>query len=75
MIQAAVIAVGGFLVALVVVRLAVPLTAAFLPQISLQIMPDAVVRVGSITVLVALAASMLPVRKLVRVDPVYAFRN
>ncbi len=75
MVQATVIAVGGFLVAVAVVWLAVPLTAAFLPQISLQIMPDAVARVGAIAVLVALAASMLPVRKLVRIDPVYAFRN
>ncbi len=74
MIQAAVITLGGFILALLFVRLAVPATAAFVPQVTLQVMPDAVVRVGSIAVFVAVLSSMLPVRKLVRVDPVFAFK-
>ncbi len=75
MIQAAVIAFGGFLLALVFVRLAVPVTAALVPQVSLQVLPSAVLRVGSIALVVAVLASMLPVRKLVRVDPMLAFRS
>jgi putative ABC transport system permease protein len=75
MFQAVVIALGGFVLALAFVRLAVPVTAAFVPQVTLQVIPDAVLRVGVIAVFVAALSSMLPVRKLVRVDPVLAFKN
>ena len=75
MVQAAIIATGGFGVALGVLMLAVPVTAALVPQVSLQVMPAAVLRVGLVAAVAAGLASMLPVRKLVGVDPANAFRS
>jgi putative ABC transport system ATP-binding protein len=69
MVQAAVIATGGFSLAVAVVWLAVPITAAFVPQVTLQVIPEALFRVGLIALGVAVLSSMLPVRKLVRVEP------
>jgi putative ABC transport system permease protein len=75
MVQAAFIAFMGFLLAVAFVLLAAPLTAAFLPQVTLHITLEALFRVGLSALLVALLSAVVPVRKVVRVDPIYAFRD
>ena len=75
MVQAVWIALLGFLLATALVFLAVPLTASFVPQVTLQVTPNALMRVGLAAIAVALISSIIPVRKLVRLDPMSAFKN
>ena len=75
LIQAGVVAAGGVVLAIGTVSLAVPLTASFLPQVTLQIAPDALLNVGLIAMGVGLASSFLSVRKLTMVDPLSAFKG
>jgi len=75
LIQAGVVAAGGIVLAIGIVSLAVPLTASFLPQVTLEVMPDALLRIGLIALVVALGSSILSVRKLATVDPLSAFQR
>lgn len=75
MVQAGSMAVLGFLVATLLVFIATPLTAHFVPQVTLQVSPSALLRVLVAALLVALLACVLPVRRVVRVDPLTAFRR
>lgn len=75
MVQAVWIASLGFALATVLVFMAGPLTATFVPQVTLQVTPDALLRVGVAAIIVALISSIIPVRRLVRLDPMTAFRN
>jgi putative ABC transport system permease protein len=75
MAQAGAMAVLGFLLATSLVFIATPLTAHFVPQVTLQVSPDALLRVFVATLVVALLACVIPVRRVVRVDPLSAFRG
>jgi len=75
LLQAIVLAAGGLVLAVGLVEVAVPLTASLVPQVTLRVIPAALVRAGAIAVAVALLSSILSVRRLTMVDPVTAFRG
>ncbi len=75
MFQVGCITVLAFLLAAGLVSLAVPLTEWLVPQITLSVTTEALLRVGAAAVAVSLAASVIPVRKVVGVDPVSAFHE
>jgi putative ABC transport system permease protein len=75
MAQAGSLAVLGFLLAASLVFIATPLTAHFVPQVTLQVLPEALVRVFVAALAVALLACVIPVRRVVRVEPLSAFRG
>ncbi len=75
MFQVGCITVLAFLLAAGLVSLAVPLTEWLVPQITLSVTAEALLRVGAAAVAVSLAASVMPVRKVVGVDPVSAFHE
>lgn len=73
-IQTSAIVLLGFLLASVVVLTATPITEHFVPQVTLHITTDALLRGGLAAMLVALLACVVPVRRVVSVDPMSAFR-
>lgn len=75
MMQAGCVALLGFTLAVSLVFLAIPITASWVPQVTLLVTAEALLRVGYTALFVALLASILPVRKVVRVDPMIAFSN
>jgi len=74
-LQATCIATAGVALAILLAYAAVPITNAFVPQISLQITASALVRVSVLAVIVAVLASLISVRQVVRVDPLTAFQQ
>lgn len=75
MAQAVWISSLGFLFAVALVSLTVPLAASFIPQVTLLVTGEALLRVGLIAFVVAIVASIIPARNTVRIDPVSAFAN
>jgi putative ABC transport system permease protein len=75
MIQAAWLALLGFMLAAVLVFLAIPITASFVPQVTLHVTTEALVRVGIVALFVALLSLTLTARKVLSVDPMTAFRT
>ena len=73
--QAMCIVVLGFLLGSALVYLADPLAATFAPQISLQVTRDALFRLGTAAILVAVISSIIPVRQFTKLDPAAAFRD
>ena len=65
----------AFMLATCLVLVAVPLTAWLVPQVTLSLTAEALLRVGVTAVAVSIAASVLPIRKVVGVDPVSAFHE
>ncbi len=75
MVQALVIGLLAFALAVAVVSLAVPTTHALVPKISLAVTADSLWRTGVTAVLVSLVAAVVPVRRVLSVDPVSAFHQ
>lgn len=75
MLQVGCITLAALLLAAGLVLLADPLTAWLVPQVSLSLIPEALLRLGAVALVVGLAASVIPVRRVVRVDPVSAFHE
>jgi len=75
MAQVSAITAAALAVAVALVLAAEPLTDWLVPQISLSLIPEAVARVGAVALLVSVAASVLPIRRVVRVDPAASFRS
>ncbi len=75
MVQALAIGLLAFALAVSVVYLAVPVTQALVPKISLAVTSDALLRTGSTALIVSLVASFIPVRRVLSVDPVSAFHQ
>jgi putative ABC transport system permease protein len=75
MAQAACIALLGFVIATIIVFLAVPATAAFVPQVTLSVRPEALLKIGATALVVAVVAAVAPARSVMRVDPVLAFKE
>ena len=46
-----------------------------MPKVSLAVTGDALIRTGSTALLVSLIASLVPVRRVLAVDPVTAFQQ
>lgn len=74
MMQASAMALLGFLLATGLVLLATPITAYFVPQVTLHVTPETLLRVFLAALVVAVLACVVPVRRVVRVDPLSAFR-
>lgn len=72
--QTACIAALGFLVAASLVAIASPLTEAFVPQVTLAITAAALARVGLIVLVVTIVATIVPLRRVMRVDPAASFQ-
>lgn len=75
LVQAVCIAALGFLIATAVAFAAVPAIEALLPIVALTITPNALAKLAGIAVGVAILASLIPARQIVRVDPVSAFQG
>ncbi len=73
--QALIIGGLAFILSLALMAAAMPLTAVLAPKISLAITADAVMRVGATALAVSLVAAVIPVRRIVSVDPVTAFQQ
>lgn len=71
------LSIGGlaFALALALMAAAVPLTAALAPEISVAITGASVLRAGVTALVVSLVAAVIPVRRVVSVDPVTAFQQ
>ncbi len=73
MTQATWLAFLGFIMATAMVWLAVPITASFVPQVTLHVTPLGLFRIGFTALLVALISCIIPVRRMLGIDPVHAF--
>ncbi len=71
--QAALVTVAAVVFATLLTLLAIPLTSALVPQVTLLLTTKAVARVATIGVLVAVIASLVSARQITRVDPLSAF--
>lgn len=74
LVQTSWIAALGFLLAVSFVLVAIPLTATFVPQVTLEITGPALLRVGLCALFVTIVATIIPLRKVMRVDPATAFQ-
>ena len=75
MAQALVIGMAAYALAVALIYLAIPLTAAFLPKISLGMTNEALLRAGITALTASLLAAIIPVRRVLGVDPVSAFQQ
>jgi putative ABC transport system permease protein len=75
MLQALAIGTLAFLLAVGLMLVAIPLTEWLIPKVSLAITTDALIRTGSTAMVVSLLASVIPVRRVLAVDPVTAFQQ
>ncbi len=73
--QATAISLISVLVAVFLASILVPLTDAFVPQVTLRVTAGAIERIAILGVAVALVASLVPVRRIARADPVTAFHG
>ncbi len=73
LVQTSWIALLGFLLAVSLILVAIPLTATFVPQVTLEITGPALLRVGLCALFVTLVATIIPLRRVMRVDPATAF--
>lgn len=73
--QASCLAITGLVIALVLVYAAIPLTNSFAPEITLQITGSSLLRLSLVTILVAILASLIPVRQVMKIDPLLAFQR
>jgi putative ABC transport system permease protein len=74
LVQTCWIAMLGFFLAISLVLVAVPLTATFVPQVTLEITLAALARVGLIALVATFVATIVPLRRVMRVDPASAFQ-
>jgi len=75
MVQALIIGILAFALAVLVMLIAMPLVEILAPKISLGLTKEALMRTGLIAVIVSLLASIIPVRRVLAVDPVTAFQQ
>ena len=73
--QALVIGSLAFALAVALIQLAIPLTGALMPEVSLGMTGEALIRTGATALLASLLAAIIPVRRVLGVDPVSAFKQ
>jgi putative ABC transport system permease protein len=73
--QAAVIAIASLVLAVLLAVTTMPLIAAAVPQLTLELTGASVMRVTVVGIGVALLAALLPARQIARVDPLSAFHG
>lgn len=74
-VQAVSVSIAGVILATVLAMTLIPLTGKFLPQVTLSLTLNAIVRTAIASVVIALLASFASARQLIRVDPVSAFQG
>ncbi len=75
LLQALIITLASILLATGLAWIAVPLVPVLIPEVTLELTLSSVARIAAIGVLVALAASLVPARKIAQVDPLSAFQE
>ena len=75
LLQALAIGLLAYALAVALIYLAVPLVGMLSPKISLGVTTAALIRSGSTAVVVSLIAAIIPVRRVLSVDPVSAFQQ
>ena len=75
MLQALVIGLAAYALAVGLIYLAIPLIGALVPKVSLGMTSDALLRAGATAIVVSLLAAVIPVRRVLGVDPVSAFHQ
>lgn len=65
----------GCVLALLLAQVARPLIQALVPEVALLYPPSTAVRLALVTVAIALTASLLPARRIARLDPADVFRT
>lgn len=75
MLQALAIGALAYGVAIAAMLVAVPLTEALVPKVSLALTGAAIARAAGMTLIAALVASVIPVRRVLSVDPMTAFQR
>lgn len=73
-LQAALLAAAGAVSATLLATLLMPAVSELVPMITLRLTPASILRIAIISVVVAVLASILPVRRIASVDPVTAFQ-
>lgn len=74
-LQAAILAALAVAVATILALILMPVVTASVPMITLQLTGASVIRTGVAGVLVAVLASIVPARRIAKVDPMTAFRG
>lgn len=74
-IQAFCITMTGLVTAVILMYTADFLTDAFYPQVSMLITPESLMRVGLVSLLIAVLASLIPICQTMKVDPLLAFQR
>lgn len=74
MVQTLWVAGLGFVLAVLLVLVAIPLTVNFAPRVTLEINWPALGRVGLSALVVTIVATIVPMRRVMRVDPATAFK-
>lgn len=75
MVQALTIGALAFLLSVALMFAAIPLTESLMPKVSLAMTGDAMIRTGMTALIVSVVASIVPVRRVLSVDPVTAFQQ
>lgn len=73
--QAVCVSLLGVAIAVALAWLIVPAAAVLVPQLTLHITVDAVLRVGAVAIAAAVLASLLSLRGLLRIDPLSALKG
>lgn len=74
-LQAACIAATGLAIAVALIYAAVPFTEAYVPQVSLHVTPHSLLRLGLVSLLVAVLTALQPARQVTKIDPMQAFQH
>jgi ABC-type antimicrobial peptide transport system permease subunit len=73
-LQSVLVTTLGYVLAIAIAIGAMPLIAAWVPEVIFLVSPTALARMGVIASIVAVVAALLPARWVARVDPVTAFK-
>jgi len=74
-LQAAVLAIASVALATLLAAFLMPLVSELVPMITLKLTPASILRTGMAGIIVAVLASILPVRRIARLDPMTAFQG
>jgi len=73
--QAAVLGIASVLLATLLAVVLMPIVTAAIPMVTMQLTVASVIRTAIAGVLVAMIASLIPARRIARLDPMTAFQS
>jgi putative ABC transport system permease protein len=71
--QSVILAISGFLVAVIFALVVIPIIPSLVPQLTLVVSFGAIARIGLVALLVAILGSLIPAWMVTRLDPATAF--